>query len=253
MRYDGTMAVARGERFKAAAGVAALHALILYALVTGLAFEVAREAGQTLRVFDLSEPAPPPPAEQPVPAPSRSEAEKGAASPPNLRSRPTPVIAPPPAIRLERPPTVTAAPQLTPVPQGSDPTAGNAEVRGPGSGSGGEGVGAGSGGQGNGAGSGGIAVRAQRESGAIDGARDYPPAARRAGIAGSVQIRFTIGTDGRVTGCRVARSTANAEIDSATCRLVEQRFRYRPARAADGSPVPETVSRTFDWLLPSRR
>jgi len=246
------MAVARDERFKAAAGVAALHALILYALVTGLASEVAREAGQTLRVFNLSEPPPPPPIEQPVPAPRASEAEEGAASPPNLRSRPTPVVAPPPVIRLERPPTVTATPRATPVPEGNDPTAGNADVAGPGSGSGGEGVGTGSGGQGSGAGSGGIAVRAERQSGSIDGTRDYPPAARRAGVTGSVMIRFTIGTDGRVSGCRVARSTANAEIDSATCRLVEQRFRYRPARAADGTPVPESATRTFDWLLPGR-
>jgi protein TonB len=66
-------------------------------------------------------------------------------------------------------------------------------------------------------------------------------------------VRYVVGTDGRVSGCRVTRSSGHAELDATTCRLIEQRFRYRPARDAAGRPVPETVSRTFDWLLPFRR
>jgi protein TonB len=89
-----------------------------------------------------------------------------------------------------------------------------------------------------------------RVSGEINGARDYPAASRRAGVQGSVVVRFTVGTDGRASGCRVTRSSVNAELDALTCRLVEQRFRYRPARDSSGNPVSDTVSRTFDWLLP---
>jgi protein TonB len=247
-----SMTAERPERLKAAAGVALLHLLIGYALVNGLAFEAAREVGETLRVFNLGEPPPPSPVEEPLPAPHRSRADEGAASPPNIRSRPTPVVAPTREVRLDVPAPVRATPEPTSVPEGADPTAGNADLPGPGSGSGGEGVGTGSGGQGTGAGSGGIASRAQRESGAIDGARDYPAAARRAGVTGSVQVRFTVGTDGRVSGCRVVRSTANEELDAATCRLIEGRFRYRPARDFEGRAIPDTISRTFDWLLPGR-
>jgi protein TonB len=66
-------------------------------------------------------------------------------------------------------------------------------------------------------------------------------------------VRYVVGTDGSVGGCRVTRSSGHAELDETTCRLIEQRFRYRPARDGAGRPVPETVSRTFDWLLPLGR
>ena len=94
---------------------------------------------------------------------------------------------------------------------------------------------------------------AQRIAGRLSGATDYPPAARRSGVEGSVAVRYIVGTDGRVSGCRVLRSSGHAELDSTTCRLIEQRFRYRPARDFEGRPVPEPVSRTFDWMLPGRR
>ena len=125
------------------------------------------------------------------------------------------------------------------------------DTEGPGTGAGGLGVGLGSGGQGSGNGGGG--VRAQRVSGAISGERDYPRAARRAGIEGTVSVRFIVDTDGRATGCGVTRSSGHAALDETTCRLIEQRFRYRPARDGQGRLVPESVSRTFDWLLPRRR
>jgi protein TonB len=137
------------------------------------------------------------------------------------------------------------------LPTGTDATAGAATGDGPGTGAGGFGAGAGSGGRGSGTG-GGAAVRAERISGRLSGDTDYPASARRAGVEGSVSVRFVVGTDGRVGGCRVTRSSGHAELDSTTCRLIEERFRYRPARDADGRPVQETVSRTFDWLLPFR-
>jgi protein TonB len=49
------------------------------------------------------------------------------------------------------------------------------------------------------------------------------------------------------------RSTASPELDATTCRLIERRFRYEPALDGAGRPVPETIGRTFDWLLPARR
>ncbi|MGF1550031.1 MAG: TonB family protein, partial [Sphingomonadaceae bacterium] len=126
------------------------------------------------------------------------------------------------------------------------------EQEGPGSGSGGIGDGPGSGASGSDLGGGGLAVPAQRVAGAISGATDYPPESKRAGIEGSVAVRYTVGIDGRVSGCRVVRSSADAAIDAATCRLIEERFRYRPARDRAGRPVPQLMSKIFDWLLPSR-
>ena len=238
----------RRERLGASAGVAALHLLLAWALIAGFTVRFALPSRSDLKLFDVVEP-PPPPEEAPQPARVAADTPEGAAAPPNLKARPTPVVAPPPRL-----PTVNPLPaaEPSPLPAGSDPTAGNADLAGPGTGAGGSGDGTGSGGSGSGSGSGG-AVRAQRTGGAIDGRTDYPPAARRAGFEGTVRVRYTVGTDGRAGGCRVTRSSGNAEIDAATCRIIEQRFRYRPARDAGGRPVPEEVSRTFDWLLPGRR
>jgi protein TonB len=239
------------DRLKAAVGVAAFHGLLGYAFITGLAVDFPREVADDLKIFDVPEAPPPPPVEKPVPERVKVEAPEGAASPPSLTAKATPLVAPPPKVQLDLPPPpVVTSPKPAPA-LGNDRSTGASEIDGPATGSGGEGAGTGSGGRGSGTG-GGIAERAKRVSGSISGATDYPRAARRAGIEGSVSVRFTVGIDGTVSGCRVTRSSANDELEATTCRLIERRFRYEPARNAEGRPVPEVVSRTFDWLLPFR-
>lgn len=238
------------DRFKAGAGVAAFHALLGYAFLTGLAVTIPRTVGENLKVFAVPQ-APPPPPVISVPARNRSEAPEGAASPPSLKAKASPVVAPPPRIPIDVPPPVATAPRPEPA-GGRDRSTGASSIDGPGTGAGGEEMGTGSGGEGSGTG-GGLAERARRVSGSISGASDYPPAARRAGIEGSVSVRFTVNVDGSVSGCRVTRSSANEELEATTCRLIERRFRYEPARDSAGKPVAETISRTFDWLLPFRR
>lgn len=241
-----------GDRLKAMAGVALLHALLGYALLTGLASRVARDAGETLKLFDIAEPLPPPPIEEPRPAEARTPDPEGAAAPPNLEARPTPVVAPPPRIRLDVPTPVIAAPEATPLPPGPNPSAGASDRAGPGWGAGGSGVGAGSGAAGSGTGGGGGGRRAQQVRGELRNS-DYPRTALRMGIEGTVTIRYTVLTDGRVTGCTILETSGSAELDGTTCRLVERRFEYRPALDATGQPIPQTMVRTYDWWLPSRR
>ncbi|HWT12059.1 MAG TPA: energy transducer TonB [Allosphingosinicella sp.] len=237
------------ERARATAGAVAFHGLLGWALIVGFDVDLDVPAADRLKLFHVPAP-PPPPSEEPAPAARNAQAREGEAAPPNLEARPSPVVAPPP--RLPLPSPVPAAPEPTPLPPGSEPTAGLAQVPGGATGTGGEGAGTGSGGQGSGTGGGG-GTRAQRIGGRLSGDTDYPPATLRAGIEGSVAVRYVVGTDGRVGGCRVTRSSGNAELDATTCRLIEQRFRYRPARDSRGRPVPEPVARTFDWLLPFRR
>ncbi len=234
------------QRAKALGGVLLLHALLGYALVTGLRADFAEAAAEPLKLFDVS-PDPPAPPVAAIPE-ARTHTPEGAASPPSRKAQPSPVVVPPPRIRLPAPEVLPVSLKASPVPSGSDSKAGVAAVDGPGSGTGGLGDGSGSGGEGAGAGSGG-ARRAERLSGRIvDG--DYPRAALRARAQGSVRVRYTVGADGRVSGCTVTRSTAGPDLDALTCRLVEQRFRYRPATDAAGRPVPETLSKTYDWILP---
>lgn len=237
------------DRLKAALGVAAFHAVLGYALVTGLGYDVTRTVGESLKVFDVPDEVPPPP-EPIVPEEKPSKAPEGAASPENLKGKAAPVVAPTSKVQLKVPPPVRTAPVPGPVP-GSDRTAGASDRPGPGTGAGGTGTGTGSGGSGSGSG-GGIAARAERISGAIVNA-DYPRAAKRAGIEGTVRVVYTVGTDGRARDCRVTGSSGSEELDSTTCELVERRFRYRPARDAEGRPVPERVGKVYTWYLPFRR
>lgn len=233
-----------GRRPLAAAGVAVVHLAIGYALLLGLTVRFAAgEDAPRLRLFAID----PPPAAKPEPIPAEEAApeEEGEASPENLRAEPTPVVAPPANLPIVSP--VVAAPIAG---EGADGSAGAGERPGPGFGAGGQGIGRGAGGAGAGRG-GGVVVRARLVEGEIV-ASDYPRRASRARIEGSVTARFIVGTDGRPRGCAIQQSSGNAELDATTCRLIEARFRYAPARDAMGAPVAEERGWRQDWWLERR-
>ena len=62
-------------------------------------------------------------------------------------------------------------------------------------------------------------------------------------------VRFTVGTDGRVTGCSTVTSSGSSELDNETCRLIERRFRYKPAEDPNGNKIPETKVQGVTWKL----
>src|SRR3546814_18128656 len=79
--------------------------------------------------------------------------------------------------------------------------------------------------------------------------RSYPKQAARAKIGGEVEVRFTIQPTGRVTGCRVTRSSGDPALDATTCRLIADRFRFRQATNAAGEPVASDYGwRPRRWL-----
>ncbi|MCU6452574.1 energy transducer TonB [Sphingomonas sp. A2-49] len=226
-------------------GAAALTALIVvalgYALVLGLAFGgTAQPVQQALATFDLA--VPPPPPERVIPPPRKINRPSGRASPPNLRSKATEVTAPVPVIQLAPPPPVVVAP----LPNiGVQATSGASDRAGPGTGAGGIGDGNGAGGDGDGDGSG-----FERVPRLIDGrikGSDIPDPILDIGFRGVVGVRYRVETNGRVTGCTVARSSGNTLMDQATCRAIEKRFRYVPWRDAAGRPVRSTVLRDQQW------
>ena len=234
------------DRIKGAIGAAILQGLFFYALISGLAVKLPAANGDDLKLFAIAPEPPPPPVEKVVPPRSGSRKPEGAASPPNLRAKPTEIVAPPPVLPLVVPPPVVTAPIAGP---GSDPSAGAADVRGPGTGSGGVGTGTGSGGSGNGEGAGdGDETPPRWLRGRIKDS-DYPSAAGEAGFSGTVSVRYTVETDGRVSECEVTRSSGNTELDETTCRLIEKRFRYTPSRDAQGRAVPSTVVEDHEWVI----
>jgi periplasmic protein TonB len=218
--------------------VVAVHVALAFALIN-LSPPI-RQAlpEQVVEMFDVT--PPPPPEEivvEQIPTPKDSpKEEEGAASPKNIRSQATPVVAPKPPIALPIPPPmpVTQTPNT-----GSERTQGASNVLGPGTGAGGVGTGTGSGGSGSGTGgggSGGIGSRPSVVRGITN--RDYPnEVARYWPRGGAVFIAVRVLPNGRATDCKINRSIGIPAIDQWTCKLVEERAIFRPATDRSGRPV----------------
>ena len=221
------------DRAWAIAGVVAVHALLAYVLLSGLALRVSERASDSFDLIDVVIPLPPPPPRPPE-EPSKP---KGEASPPNLKTVPSPVVAPPSVVPAPSP--IAAAPISS---NGSASSSGASSVAGLGSGAGGAGNGLGGGGSGGG-GSRALLIRGRLND------SDYPASAARAGIEGSVAVRFTVQPDGRVSGCQIVKSSGSNDLDNTTCRLIERRFRYRPARDVQGRAIAEVTTKLYTWGL----
>lgn len=200
-----------GNRITALIVVAILHVIVGYALVTGLAYEAVKKIKERVETFDVKEEKPPeepppPPPDQPLPPPPIV-----APPPPISFDRPSPVqaVATPPAVVL--PPTVTAPPPAPPPPPPAPSQARPARPKG----------------------QGGWAARIQD---------NYPSAALRKEIEGTVGVRVTVGPDGRVSGCTVTGSSGSGDLDSAACDGMTRYARFDPALDAAGNPTSGSFS-----------
>lgn len=222
----------------AIAAVAAIHAALLFAFlnISGKLPLAGEES--VLRLFDLNQakppPSPPPPRQRQQPRPKEKE---GGSSPKNIKSEATPVVAPKP--KIVSPPVQKIAASETPR-QGTAPTQGASNVRGPGTGAGGVGTGTGSGSGGSGTGGGG------------DNGVAYPPRLVTSDLRGrdfsgdmlenwprgaQIFLRLRIDARGLISECAVDRGTGVATIDSIICNLAHDRLRFRPALNRMGQPV----------------
>jgi len=207
------------NRLTAIIGVGLLHALLGYALISGLAVKAVKAITEPLEAVNIEDAAPPP---EEVPPP-----------PPELED--IPPYVPPPDVVIETlappPPTITAqavipmpeAPRFVPpappapAPPAIAPTA---------------------------------PVPVARTFEVSED--DYPDASRRAGEEGITGIRVTVGIDGRVTNCVVIRPSGYPRLDERACQIAERRWRFRPA-TENGRPVEATITRNYRWQLQEGR
>jgi len=195
---------------------------LMYAIVTGLAYDVIKKTAENLKVVDVEQP-PPPPKEPPPPPKDMPKVPPPPVTPPPLVQVNTPppptiqtVTAPPPPVYI---PPVVAAPPPPPSPppaprktQSASPSRG--DVR------------------------------------SLFSGDDYPASATAAGAEGTAQAQLTIGSDGRVTSCNLIRSTANGALDSATCNILRRRAKFTPARDSNGNPTTDTYTTPpITWRL----
>jgi protein TonB len=184
-----------------------------------------------------------------VPSPTQADKAQSArkrdeASPENLRNQAAAVFAPvlPP---LRTPPPIVAAPRPA---AGTASNTGNADRIGPGQGAEGEGDGTGGGGNGDGGNGAGDAVtRPVQIRGKLRWS-DLPEELRETRRGGELELTYRVNVDGRVSDCRITQSSGIPALDARTCRLITERFRFRPSRNEAGRPVPSYIIESHGWL-----
>ncbi len=235
----------RGSPPRTRAAAAAVSAVLVgsigAALVLGLAGRLPPQAQVLRALVAVNLDPPPPPQPPPEPATGGSSA-KGVPAPRGLRNKATPVVAAPSPVILQPPPIAAATAPAS----GSAAQSGASDLAGPGPGAGGIGDGTGGGGTG-GTGSGTGFETGPRQIRGKFSIRDFPDGLIGPGEQSSVGVRYAVETDGRASNCRIDRSSGFAEVDAMACRLIVQRFRFRPARDAAGRPVRSTVIETHTW------
>jgi protein TonB len=238
-------------RTLSAASSAAIVALAFALLVLGLNVRRTAEQAATLVSVELTEPPQPRPTEQPR-APVQhvqKPASKHQASARNVHNKATQVTAPPVQPLITPPPV--AAPHAG---SGSAVNNGASNLRGPGQGAGGVGNGLGGGGLGgNGSGEAdGEAVVGPRQTGGKMSYGDLPEGILAPGQEAAVDVVYAVNPDGRAANCRAEHSSGYPVLDSLACRLIEQRFRFKPAKDRFGRPVRAWMGETHTWVARER-
>jgi len=202
-----------GRKIFAIGAVALLHAGVGYALVTGLAYNAAKQVYEDLKTFDVAPEEPDKPEEPPPPPP------KVDLPPPPKVTVPPPVVTSSVVTTNTIAPITPSAPPAPPAPPAAPPPPAAPKV----------------------------AQRATQRGGSISD-EDYPSSSIRNEEAGTSVATFTIGTDGKVTACNA--SGASPTLDAETCKLIIRRFRFKAALDTSGQPIAETKSQRVTWRLP---
>ncbi len=199
--------------------VAALHGAALYALINGLGTEYMKETIANLPSRNYEMPSPLPEV-TPEPAPEKQTGRTVDVTEPKIPGIPTrgPIIMSPPPIEDFKPIELPKLPIPMPLPPAPEFKT--------------------------------VAAAPRTSPGSWVTANDYPTRDLRQGNAGTAEFTLTIGADGRVTDCRITRSTGHPGLDQATCSKVSQRARFTPARNESNQSVTGTFSSRIAWVIP---
>lgn len=229
--------IGRRERVLALAAVALVQIVFGAALLIGLRVDVLRRNELVSRLVDITLTPPPPP---PVPPSSQPQSARRLSAAPKAKTfRIGGSPGPKPSPATHAPTAIVALHPAAPEPGGGTGS-GTAAGAGKSGGTGGQGTG--------GDGDGGADL--VQIAGAIFPS-DYPRDLRQRGLGGRVEMVFTVGTTGRVTSCTVTRSSGIPELDALTCRLIQQRFRYRPSTDRFGRPIVDEMEGDQEWVAKS--
>ena len=111
----------------------------------------------------------------------------------------------------------------------------------------GEGRGTGTG-SGSGQGDGDGTFSRARQTGGRFRNSDFPDSLRGVGRV-KIGVRYAIGPSGQVDNCEVIEGSGYSELDAMTCRIIMERYRFRPARDPDGYAVTEVREEDYRWRV----
>jgi periplasmic protein TonB len=228
--------------------VVLLHALLGYALITGLAFEAVKKVKAKLETIDVQEEKPP--EEEPPPPPPEDVLQP----PPPVVTPPSPFTPPsnnkstsqqeipknPPSTQYQQceyggqVPVGTACRErpkefkcwngaIVEQPSQCPPEEKKAPPK---------------------------PARAKGNPGNWANTNDYPSRALQQEREGTTGFSVTIGPDGRVTSCSITSSSGHGDLDDATCKNVQRRARFEPATDSNGSPTTGSYSNRVRWQIP---
>ena len=215
--------------------VLALHLLLGWALVTGLAqrmVEVIRSPLET-KIIEEVKPPPPPPPENLPPPPKFAPPPPSFVPPPEVTVNPPPT--PQPTITTTQVPPPPAPPVfILPPPAPVAPPAPTAPAPAPAPAR--------------------VAARpaiANVQACAPTG-DDYPAAANRAEATGTTRVRFNVGADGKLAGAEVAKSAGPSREHKLLDRVALAKLsecQFRAGTDENGRPVGATFEVEYVWKL----
>ncbi|WP_439547322.1 energy transducer TonB [Sandarakinorhabdus sp.] len=201
------------NRQMALVGVAVLHVILGYAIVSGFAISMVKKIVEPLEAVNVKEEAPPP--DEPPPPPPKEIEIPPYVPPPEVtvQQDAAPVITTQTTVARPNPPVV--APPAPPAPPAAVGPTTPATARGRGN---------------------------------VISEDDYPSASRAAEEEGVVRVSYVVEADGRVQTCEITQSSGFRRLDEQTCSIIKRRFRFNPA-VKDGTPVAERKTQPVRWQL----
>lgn len=210
--------------------VLALHLLLGWALVSGLAqrmVEVIKSPIDT-KIIDEVKPPPPPPPENLPPPPKFQPPPPAFVPPPEVNVAPPPVPAPTITTVITPPPPAPPPPVITAPTPAPAPPAPAPPPR--------------------------VAARPAvlNVQSCAPRNEDYPTAALRAEATGTTRIRFTVGVDGKVESSQIVRSAGSSREHKMLDRVAATKLSectFRPGIDENGKPTGGTTEVEFVWKI----
>ncbi len=213
------------DRPGAVIGVIAIHAVVGYALVTGLSFKQAIERvtnPQASQVDNIPlDPPPPPPTPEASTDPAQVDRPLVAPITPLDLSTDKPVVDTTTVILPTIDPIIKVIPGPTPGPSTRPTPLFDA-----------------------------VAARPRNNPGSWVTEDDYRSSWINREMVGTARFRLEIAASGKVEQCTITGTSGHAELDRATCDLVTRRARFDPAKDSTGAKIGDSYTSSVRWQLP---